>query len=90
MLQYLSMIRCTLLQLMAHQNVDRAARGLPPMTRTELAAQIGIDRHVLSRLANNQFQGIERNTMDLLCRFFKVQPGDLFDYIPGGDGPDVE
>jgi DNA-binding Xre family transcriptional regulator len=33
---------------------------------------------------------MDNPTRDRLCRFFKVQPGDLFDYIPGGDGPDVE
>jgi DNA-binding Xre family transcriptional regulator len=37
---------------------------------------------VISGLATNSQTRVDYKTMDRLCRFFKVQPGDLFEYVP--------
>jgi putative transcriptional regulator len=70
------MIRCTL-------PVLRAKRGR--MTLRGLSEQTGLAVSTLSRLETGKTKGVEFGTMEALCQFFSVQPGDLFEYVPGDE-----
>ena len=64
------MIRCRLPEI-------RARKGR--MTITSLATQTGIAASTLSRLETGKTKGIEFATLEALCRFFGVEPGELFE-----------
>ncbi len=88
--QHPTMIRSRLSILLARENLKRLESGQPKLTQHQLAAETKIALAVISGLATNSQSRVDYKTMDRLCRFFHVQPGDLFEYIPGGNGPDVE
>ncbi len=77
-----TMIRCRLGILLAQENLRRAEAGLPRLSQNELAAETKVAVAVVNRLATNSQHRVDYKTMDRLCRFFNVQPGDLFEYIP--------
>ena len=79
-----TMIRCRLGILLAQENLRRAEAGLPRLSQNELAAETKVAVAVVNRLATNNQHRVDYKTMDRLCRFFNVQPGDLFEYIPEG------
>lgn len=51
---------------------------------TEIARETGISRNTLSKLADVRERRYVTNTdvIDRLCRYFRVQPGDILAYIP--------
>lgn len=65
------MIKCKLAVLMAE-------RGLKII---DVSRETGITRNTLSTLYNNTSKGIQFETLDKLCSFFNILPGDLFSYI---------
>lgn len=66
------MIKCNLPVLLAE-------RGLKI---TKVSADTGISRTTLTSLNNNYSQGIQFDTLNKLCNYFKILPGDLFLYVP--------
>lgn len=42
----------------------------------------GISRSTLTSLAENQTKGIQFNTLNTLCNYLKITPGELFSYAP--------
>lgn len=42
----------------------------------------GISRSTLTALAENQSKGIQFETLNTLCNYLKVNPGELFSYVP--------
>jgi len=52
---------------------------------TELAGQIGITLANLSILKTNKARAVRFSTLEALCRELKCQPGDLLEYVDGGE-----
>lgn len=69
-------IRCRLPEVRA-----RAGR----LTLTRLAADTGIALSTLSRLDSGKTKSVEFGTLEAICQRLNVQPGDLFEYVPGNE-----
>ncbi|MGD0537985.1 MAG: helix-turn-helix transcriptional regulator [Verrucomicrobiota bacterium] len=52
---------------------------------TELADRIGITLANLSILKTNKARAVRFSTLGALCRELKCQPGDLLEYVDGGE-----
>jgi putative transcriptional regulator len=52
---------------------------------TELADRIGITLANLSILKTNKARAIRFSTLEALCRALQCQPGELLEFVPGGD-----
>ena len=65
-------------------NLDRVM-SKRQISLTELADRIGITLANLSILKTNKARAIRFTTLEALCRELKCQPGDLLEFIPGGD-----
>lgn len=76
------MIRSRLKLLIAERNVKRIAAGEPTLTLERLSAETGLAKSTLTGLTAHRARMVAFDTMDALCRFFEVQPGDLFEYVP--------
>lgn len=57
---------------------------------TDLADRIGITLANLSILKTNKARAIRFSTLDALCRALQCQPGELLEFVPGGDAAGVE
>jgi putative transcriptional regulator len=75
-------IRCTLRLLVARQNVERVAAGQPELTQQRIANESGVPLSVVSGLITNRVKRVDYGTLDKLCRYFKVQPGELLVWEP--------
>lgn len=75
-------VRTTIHLLIAQENLRRAEAGLDPLTQREIAEGSGVAQSVISELKRRKATRIDLDTIDGLCRYFKVQPGDLFEYTP--------
>lgn len=55
-------------------------------TAYALAKGAGLTLPRAYRLArpDGRFERIEADALDVLCRYFDVQPGDLLEYVPSG------
>jgi putative transcriptional regulator len=82
MLQQVPMVRSALRKLIARENLKRAEDGLPPLSQAQIARESGVPQSVISTLSANKSRRIDFDTIDGLCKFFNIQPGDLFDYSP--------
>jgi DNA-binding Xre family transcriptional regulator len=71
------MIKSTLRVVVAHENARRAEQALPPLTQQALADATGISLSVINGLMTGRTQRLDFSTLDRLCTFFRIQPGDL-------------
>ena len=53
---------------------------------TELADQVGITLANLSILKTNKARAIRFSTLEALCRVLECQPGELLEFVVGGEG----
>ncbi len=67
------MITCRLPVLLAERR----------MTRVLLASKAKVSINTLRPLFNDTWKGVQRNTIDQICRVLNVQVGDLFEYVEG-------
>ena len=74
------MIQCRLRELIA----AKARRERRRITYRNIAAETGIDKSTLSRLANDRADRVALSTIERLCAYFQCQPGDLFIYVADG------
>jgi putative transcriptional regulator len=70
-------VRCTLRLLIARENLRRLESGLPELTQAQIAKDTGLTEAQISNLASGRQRRIDFDTLEKLCRYFKVQPGDL-------------
>lgn len=56
----------------------------------ELAEQIGITEQNVSLLKSGKVRGIRFGTLSRICAALDCQPGDILQYVPGGDEEDEE
>lgn len=59
------------------------------MQLNELAERVGISVVNLSNLKTGKVKAIRFSTLNAICRALHCQPGDLLEYIPGGDEEEV-
>lgn len=79
-------IKFALRKVVARKNLERADAGLPPLTQIEIAEGSQVSQSVISNLLANKSERIDLKTVNGLCNFFGIRPGDLFDFTP--DAPD--
>ncbi len=70
-------ITCTLREVLAQENVRRAQQHEPTLTQRQLARDTDISLSVVNNLVLGRTQRIDFRTLDRLCRYFHIQPGDL-------------
>lgn len=87
MTEAMPMVKSSLRKLIARENLRRAESGLPPLSQAQIARESGVPQSVISTLSANKSRRIDFATIDGLCNFFKIQPGDLFDFTPNDDHP---
>jgi len=73
-------VKSALRRLIALENLRRAEAGQPPLTQTVIARGAGVNQSVISTLVNGKSRRIDFDTIDGLCKFFNVQPGELFEF----------
>lgn len=61
-------MRCRLRVLMAEKEI----------TQTQLRESLGLGSHTISKLYNNRFDRVDRETIEKLCDYFGIEVGDLF------------
>jgi len=54
----------------------------------ELAERIGITEQNVSLLKSGKVRGIRFGTLSRICAVLDCQPGDILQYVPGGDEED--
>lgn len=75
-------VKLALRKVIARKNLQRAEEGHAPLTQTEIALGSKVSQSVVSNLMNGKSRRIDLDTINGLCSFFNIRPGDLFDYIP--------
>jgi DNA-binding Xre family transcriptional regulator len=79
-------VKSALRRLIAQENLRRADTGEPELSQAAIARSSGVPQSVISTLINGKSERIDFKTINGLCNYFKVRPGDLFDYTPDGTG----
>jgi len=75
-------IKFALRRIVARKNLERADAGLPALTQTAIAEGSGVSQSVVSNLLANRSERIDLKTINGLCNFLQISPGDLFTYTP--------
>lgn len=65
------MIKCNLAVLMAERNLNIS----------DLSKETGISRNTLSALYKNTGKGVQFDTLETLCHYFDISPGELLTRI---------
>lgn len=68
--------------VIARENLRRAEQGKAPLTQQEIARGSGVSQPVISTLMSDKVTRIDLKTLNGLCNFFGIQPGELFEYSP--------
>jgi len=55
---------------------------------TELASRVELTQANLSILKNGKGRAMRFSTLDRLCKELDCQPGDILEYVQGGDSDD--
>lgn len=55
------------------------------MTLSQLSEQVDVTIANLSVLKTNKARAVRFSTLDAICKALDCQPGDILEYIPGGD-----
>jgi putative transcriptional regulator len=80
-------IKLAVRKLVARENMRRVETGDPELTQQEIARGSGVSQPVISTLLGGKVSRIDLKTINGLCNFFKVRPGDIFEYTPDDDIP---
>lgn len=75
------MVRSRLKLLLAEHNVQRLKQGQEPLTVKQLAEEAGLAESTITGLTAHRAKMVSFDTINALCAYFSVQPGDLFEYI---------
>jgi putative transcriptional regulator len=55
------------------------------MQLTELSEKMDITLSNLSILKTGKAKAIRFSTLEMICEILQCQPGDILEYVPGGD-----
>jgi putative transcriptional regulator len=71
---------CRLSSLIDEKNLSFSESGQYSnrLTQRKLAAETGIAATTINRLFNNDFDRVDRNTVESICNYFGIEVGDLF------------
>ncbi|MFZ5352505.1 MAG: helix-turn-helix domain-containing protein [Bacillota bacterium] len=70
------------MSIIVNLDVMMAKRKIP---LHELAEKVGITDANLSILKNNKAKAIRFSTLNAICKILQCQPGDILEYVDGGD-----
>lgn len=51
------------------------------ITQKELSEKTGIGKNTISRYYNDTFEKIDKEHLDILCKFFNCKVEDLIEYV---------
>jgi DNA-binding Xre family transcriptional regulator len=71
-------IRCRLRYLLAQKS--EAERRKKPYTQRQLSELTGLSTNIINRYINDDFERIDKSTVDAFCRFLGCGVGDLLEY----------
>ena len=72
--------------IVVHLDVMLARRK---MRSRELAEHVGITEQNISLLKSGKVRGVRFDTLARICAVLECQPGELLEYRPGPEEPDV-
>lgn len=75
-------IRLAVRKLIAREDARRAETNEPRLTQQVIAEGSGVSQPVISSLISGKIKRIDLKTINGLCGFFGVPPGELFEYTP--------
>ena len=78
-------VRSRMKLLIAERNLERIKQGLPEITQRDTAAESQLPLSTVNGLITGRAGRVDFRTLNRLCRYFKVQPGELLEYIPDDD-----
>lgn len=73
-------VRSRLKLLIAERNIALMREGKQTLTQRSIAESTGLSLSVISGLAANRTERVDFTTLNKLCAFFEVQPGDILVY----------
>jgi putative transcriptional regulator len=65
------MIKCNLSRILGERRI----------TRVRLSKQTGISLFTLAQLYHDKWHGVNRDTINTVCKALAIQVGDLFEYV---------
>jgi DNA-binding Xre family transcriptional regulator len=81
-MQGMNMVKSRLKAIIYDYNARRLDADQSPLTIREIAAAAKVAPSTLTGMTANRHHNISYDTLDKLCKFFNLQPGDFFDYKP--------
>ena len=78
-------VRSRLKLLVAERNLERIKQGLPEITQRDIAAGSELPLSTVNGLITGRAGRVDFRTLNRLCRYFNVQPGELLEYVPDDD-----
>ena len=82
MQEFAMTVRSRLKVVIAEYNVSRLKAGHDALGIREIAVEVGLAPSIITGLTTNRTRRVDYQTLNKLCAFFKVQPGDLLEYVP--------
>lgn len=79
-------VRSRLKVLIAQRNVERLQRGEQELTQQQIAEACGLSLSTVNGLTSGRSTRVDFDTLDKLCGFFDVEPGDLLERVPEREG----
>ncbi len=71
--------------LIAERNLERIKEGLPEITQRDIAEESQLPLSTVNGLITGRAGRVDFRTLNRLCRYFNVQPGELLEYVPDDD-----
>ena len=56
------------------------------MSQRKLSIRAGLSTKTVNKLYNDRWEKIGRKTMERICEALDITPGELFEYVPDGEG----
>lgn len=79
-------VRSRLKVLIAQRNVERLQRGEQELTQQQIAEACGLSLSTVNGLTSGRSTRVDFDTLDKLCAYFNVEPGDLLERVPEREG----
>jgi DNA-binding Xre family transcriptional regulator len=77
-----TMVKSRLRLVVAQKNVERVKAGLPELTQRKIAEESSVPLSVIYGLISGRASRVDFKTLDRLCSYLEVMPGDLLEYTP--------
>lgn len=74
-------VRSRLKLIIAERNLERIKQQQPELTLRQIAAGSGVPPSVISGLTTGRAGRIDFKTINKLCIYLQIQPGDLLEFV---------